>query len=1122
MRDHIPIVLEEFKGLWARGDQDSTPIDHFAACENIQFIQSGFKTRDGLDTYIAKGDVLRMYNYVMQTGESLLILDIHGDIYHAINQTTLFGPILSIPEMTDFGFFSIAGRAYITPFTTYINDRGVPEQKGLQDEFLYVYKGDGNPARKAAGEPPSNGSLEAFVAFNSGQDGVVSKGVHVIAVAFDGGPLGPEVLPVIQAPGDKQVQLTNIPTAVGVSRKIVMTHAIDPKDYVADTSGYTFYEVQTISDDAIRNVLINTADSGLTVSYTPGAGPAITTGALLAENTDEPGFSDFGFRLIGVVYETDTGYLTAPGPEFFAGLTTVDVKKQIHVSNIPVSLDPFVTKRHLVSTRTIPDYNGDQVGFQFYFIPDGTIENNVDTEIDLSYYDTDLISDASHLIDNFSEIPAGVALTVYHGRLVLTTEFDNVSIARISAVGEPEAISQVDGLVIAPLDGNPLTNAQEFRDVLYLFKKTKTLAYNDNGDVPSSWPLIPIDQGIGASVHGVGLVLDSGGVNIDYLLIIDFSGLMLFDGVYKRPELSWKIKDLWFSFDREQFNKIQIMNDSLSQIIYISLPIDTQNRILIGDYSMTLSPSEIRWAPWSFDIEPTTIALIETNKLLIGARAAFVPPPSELEPIIISIIRIDVNPNSNPTVSWLVTFDIPVQGVSISNFTLVSTGLTGTPAILSVSGSGTTWTVVASTGGDTGTLQLNLTNPSGITSLDDVALTSVLNGQTYVIERSAPLVVSITTDVDTPVASGSQQSWTVLFSQVVFNVDLVDFQLIPIGLSSSSLASISGSGTTYIITANVGNGNGSVGLNLVNNGTIINSQTIVLAAGFTGEVYTVQAVPTAPSNLLIIFASTSRVDIQWADNATNETSFEIERRVAFGSFLPLATVGANSTTYSDLTVTPATVYTYRVRAVNTIGNSAYVTSAQITTPSGAVNPAVLSINRAGSNPTNAAAVSWTVAFSEPVAGVTLSAFSLTSSGVSGTPTLSAITPSGGNTYIVTATTGSGGIGSVQLRLTTIAGITSIASGLPLLVGFDGQTYSVDRVAPTVSSLNRASTNPTTTGSTVTWTCIFSEVVTGVALSNFVLAGVSGTLIAVSGSGTTYTVTAIVGSSTGSFGLNLIP
>jgi len=625
IRDHESIVIEDFNGLWARGGNDSCPIDHFIDCNNVAFIESGFETRPGIDTFIAKGNVLRIYNYKTQNEETLLILDTNGDIYHAMLDPgdTVYGPILSIPTMTDFGFISYNGRAYISPFTTYTDSAGIKYQAGLQNEFVYVYKGDGTAARKAAGNPPTNGvGYESFKVFNSPIDGVITKGVHVVAVLYDGTDLALQVFPVVRAPGGKEIQLTNIPIGpVGTtSRLIIMTHAIDPKDYVADQDSYTYYEALTINDNTTISAKISIDDASLTVVKALPAYP--TSSALLAENTDTDGYADLGFHLIAVVYETDTGYLTALGPENFAAVNVVDVTKAIKVTNIPVSPDSFVTKRHLVATRAIMNYNGDQEGYQFYFIPEGTLENNTDTELVVSFYDADLLEDASHLIDNFSEIPAGVCLNTYHGRMVLTTTYTDISLCYLSAQGEPEAIDQVDGIVIVPLDGNPITNAQEFRDVLYLFKKTRTYPTVDNGDVPSLWPIYPLDQGIGASVHGVAAVLDSGGVNIDYLIVIDYSGVMVFNGTYARPELSWKIQDYWLSIERNDFKNIQIMNDSLNQILYITMP---DKQMIIGDYRWGLNARDMKWAKWTFDIETTSIALIRTDSLVIGSDALYTP-----------------------------------------------------------------------------------------------------------------------------------------------------------------------------------------------------------------------------------------------------------------------------------------------------------------------------------------------------------------------------------------------------------------------------------------------------------------------------------------------------------------
>ena len=643
LRDHAPVVIEQFEGLWDRGDAESAPADHFIVADNVQYFNSGVETRDPIDKYqtfpTPLTQILRVYNYVMQTSQSLLVLTTGGKIYHCVGPAIMHGPILTIPAMEDFGFVAIAGRAYITPFKTNVDTLGRNYELGLPGEFVYVYKGDGTLARKAAGQPPKNTSKKPFIAYNSAKDGQVTKMIHVIAVAFNDGVLGTEVFPVIEAPGDKQVQLENIPIGpVGtLTRQIVMTKAIDPKDYKADQTTYTYYEVEEIADNTTVSKLINKKDEELLVPYAPGATAAPSdNGALRVQNTDTDGFVDFGFHLIGVIYETDTGYLSAPGPEFFGGMTYIDIKKKVKISNIPVSPDSFVTKRHLVSTKWIPEYNGDQKGYQFFYIPKGTLENNTATELEVEYYDSDLLADASHLIDNFAEIPAGVNLNTYHSRMVLvgdptypkndagvpdTTKPDNRSVARISAAGEPEAISEVDGLVITPLDGNPLTNCQEFRDVLYLFKKTRTYAYSDNSDEPATWKEEVLDQGVGAPVHGIATVLDSGGVNVDFLLIADWSGLMLFNGTYARPEMSWKIEDLWMSIVRNDFRYIQIVNDSLNKKIWLTLPPPLQHIMLHADYGNGMDAKNVRWARWLFDAKISTITLTETDKLIVGAVA---------------------------------------------------------------------------------------------------------------------------------------------------------------------------------------------------------------------------------------------------------------------------------------------------------------------------------------------------------------------------------------------------------------------------------------------------------------------------------------------------------------------
>jgi hypothetical protein len=91
--------------------------------------------------------------------------------------------------------------------------------------------------------------------------------------------------------------------------------------------------------------------------------------------------------------------------------------------------------------------------------------------------------------------------------------------------------------------------------------------------------------------------------------------------------------------------------------------------------------------------------------------------------------------------------------------------------------------------------------------------------------------------------------------------------------------------------------------------------------------------PAAPSNLSGSAASGSQVNLTWTDNANNEDGFRIERCAGLfcSNFSEIATVGANATSYTDATGSPRTFYTYRVRAYNGAGNSAYSNTALVWT-----------------------------------------------------------------------------------------------------------------------------------------------------------------------------------------------
>jgi mono/diheme cytochrome c family protein len=92
--------------------------------------------------------------------------------------------------------------------------------------------------------------------------------------------------------------------------------------------------------------------------------------------------------------------------------------------------------------------------------------------------------------------------------------------------------------------------------------------------------------------------------------------------------------------------------------------------------------------------------------------------------------------------------------------------------------------------------------------------------------------------------------------------------------------------------------------------------------------------PAAPSALSATAASATRIDLTWVDNAGNETGFRVERATnnTFSAGLATSTVGANTASYSDTNVAASTTYYYRVRAINSAGDSPASNTASATTP----------------------------------------------------------------------------------------------------------------------------------------------------------------------------------------------
>ncbi|MDD4964971.1 MAG: hypothetical protein PHI11_13750 [Gallionella sp.] len=156
--------------------------------------------------------------------------------------------------------------------------------------------------------------------------------------------------------------------------------------------------------------------------------------------------------------------------------------------------------------------------------------------------------------------------------------------------------------------------------------------------------------------------------------------------------------------------------------------------------------------------------------------------------------------------------------------------------------------VTSGGGGSGGFVSANKTNRSGGAGAA---------GKVTITYVQAPTVTSINTNSTNPSAANTVVTWTVVFSATVTGVDASDFALMSAGgVTGASMTSVTGSGTTYTVTANTGTGTiGSLTLKLVDNDTIVNATGIPLGGAgtingdFTGQAYTLM-VPVCTTGML--------------------------------------------------------------------------------------------------------------------------------------------------------------------------------------------------------------------------------------------------------------------------------
>lgn len=238
---HIPVTIDEWKGMYTRGVSDSSPKGYFLDSLNVKFHEQDVYTRDGSTLLLTIPNIVRFSVY-KRLGETVrhIYLNTGGQLYDSLFPNT---PIWTDATFVDFSGLNFNNRFYITPHN---------RTSGITGKSVLVYDGSGT-ARLACGAAPVGFTLGAA---NSGVSGNVEAGTHVFAVAFESSSgfitaPGPTLFATVTAAGHFSVDLSALPAlpAGMVAVRVVATKAI--QTYNGNQLGYRFYLVSTANGGRI-------------------------------------------------------------------------------------------------------------------------------------------------------------------------------------------------------------------------------------------------------------------------------------------------------------------------------------------------------------------------------------------------------------------------------------------------------------------------------------------------------------------------------------------------------------------------------------------------------------------------------------------------------------------------------------------------------------------------------------------------------------------------------------------------------------------------------------------------------------------------------------------------------
>ncbi|WP_316795539.1 MBG domain-containing protein [Pedobacter agri] len=423
-----------------------------------------------------------------------------------------------------------------------------------------------------------------------------------------------------------------------------------------------------------------------------------------------------------------------------------------------------------------------------------------------------------------------------------------------------------------------------------------------------------------------------------------------------------------------------------------------------------------------------------------------------------SIARAGTNPTNSSTVQYTLTFNKSVTGITPGNFSVTTTGSLSGIAIASISGSGSIYTVTVNTGTGSGNLTLNLANATGLTP--SISTSLPFSGETYSIDKSAPLVIVSSTAGP---SGGSTGTSPIPFS-VTFSESVTGFVAGDITPGNATISGFSGSGTTYTFNATP-TANGAVTVNIAANVAVDaagNGNTAASQFAITyAQALTATPVVTSPANGSL----TTTTSPNYTGSATAGATVTV--------YVDGTTLGTTTATGGNWSLTQPAALTQGSHTVyataQVTGNAVSANSTTNTFTVDSTRPSVVISSSAGTSggSTNTSPVPFTVTFSESVTGFVagdITPGNATISGFSGN----------GTTYTFNATPTANGVVTMNVAANVaqdVAGNGNTAASQFAITYAQAVTATPVVISPT-SSILITTTTPTyegtaTAGATVT-------------------------------------------------------